>query len=139
MKKDNMTTRQHVAMLLAVSSAWLFFYLIGIPSNYFTEWDLADQILISLITFFAAVPFIGVLILILVGGDLVRTALWTAFYASVPLFVYDFIAVGVFRSEGFHYLISHWYISIAYVYVWVELPLIGVALKRFQTRFSGNV
>lgn len=127
-----MNIRNHAILLLVGILAWSFFYLIGLPSDYFTEWSLADQILISLITFFAVVPVVGFLVLLFLGGDYVKIALWAAFYVSVPLFVLDYVVVGVFKGEGFHFVISHWYISIAYLYVWIELPIIGLALKRLK-------
>ena len=127
-----MNIRKHLILLLVGISAWLFFYLIGLPSNYFTEWSLADQILISLITFFAVVPAVGFLLLLFLGDDYVETALWVAFYVSAPLFVLDYIVAGVIKGEGLHFLISHWYISIAYIYVWIELPTIGLAIRKLK-------
>jgi hypothetical protein len=131
-----MTIRNHVTLLLVTSLAWLGFYLLGIPSNYFTEWTLRELILLNLVTFFAVVPLIGLLVLVFMGGDYLRTALWMAFYASVPLFTYDFIIEGVIHGEGFRYLVSHWYLTLGYVLVWIELPLLGLALKSLKTSLS---
>lgn len=43
-------------------------------------------------------------------------------YASLPLFIYDFVLERLIDGEGLGYLTSHWYLTIAYVYVWIELP-----------------
>jgi hypothetical protein len=86
--------------------------------------------MLSLITFFAVLPFLGSLVVIFLGGNYIKTALWMAFYASVPLFIYDYITVGIIQGQGLHFLKSHWYITIAYFYVWIELPLIGLALRK---------
>ncbi len=86
--------------------------------------------MLSLITFFAVVPFLGSLVIIFLGGNYIQIALWMAFYASVPLFIFDFIAVGIVQGQGLFFLKSHWYITVAYFYVWIVLPLIGLALRK---------
>jgi hypothetical protein len=126
-------------MGLIAFSAWLGFYLLGLPSNYFTEWDLDKQILLSLLTAFAVVPSVGGVALVLMGGDYVRTSCWFAFYASVPLFIYDFVLEGLIGGEGLGFLVSHWYLTIAYLYVWIVLPVIGRALAELRRGVSRDV
>lgn len=125
-----MTIKKHFILLFIGVSGWLFYYLVGLPSNYFSEWSLANQIIISMITFFSVVPTLSFLILIFMGGDYIKTALWTAFYASIPLMCLDYIVVGIIEGQGINYLISHWYITIAYFYVWIEIPVIGLAVRK---------
>jgi hypothetical protein len=127
-----MTRTRHWTLLMVGLFAWLFFYVIGIPSDYFTKWSFDEKILLSLVAFFGAVPVVGGLVLIFLGGDYVRTSFWTAFYTSVPLFVLDYTVEGLHKGEGLHFLITHWYITLAYGYVWVELPLIGLALNKLR-------
>jgi hypothetical protein len=129
-----MTLQKHIILLSFTFLAWLGFYLLGIPSNYYTEWPLSELILLSLFTMFGFLPVVGALVLIFMDDDYVKTSLWFAFYASVPLFVYDLIAVGVIGGEGFHFLVTHWYISLAYLYVWLILPLVGLALQKFRAQ-----
>lgn len=125
-----MNIQKHFILFLVGFIGWLFFFLLGYPSNYFTEWNLAEKIILSLITFFAVVPFLGCLVIIFLKGNYFQTGFWMAFYASVPVFILDFIAVGVIQDQGLLFLKSHWYITIAYFYVWIELPLIGLALQK---------
>ena len=125
-----MSNKKHLILLLVCLSAWLFFYIIGLSSNYFLDWELSEKILLSFITFFAIVPLIGFFLMAFMNEDFLKIGLWTAFYASVPLFILDFIIEGLINGEGFYYLRSHWYISIGYIYVWIELPLLGIALKK---------
>ena len=103
-----MTARKHLTMWLVTFGAWLGFYLIGIPSNYYTEWNQAELVLLSLAGVFAVVPAIGAVVLVCLGGDYIRMSFWLAFYASTPLFIYDFVLEGIIGGEGFQYLISHW-------------------------------
>ena len=43
-----MTLQKHIILLIFTFLAWLGFYLLGIPSNYFTDWSLTEIILLSL-------------------------------------------------------------------------------------------
>jgi hypothetical protein len=131
-----MTIKKHVILLVFTFLAWLGFYLLGLPSNYYTDWNLAEIILLSLVTIFGFLPAVGALVLTFMGGDYVRISLWLAFYASAPLFFYDLIVVGIIGGEGLHFIVTHWYISLAYLYVWLILPLVGLALQRFRTQLS---
>ncbi len=127
-----MTTKKHITLLAFTFLAWLGFYLLGLPSNYFTDWNLAELTLLSLFTMFGFLPVVGTLVLILMGSDYVKISLWLAFYASVPLFFYDLIIVGLIGGEGLHFLTSHWYLSLAYGHVWIVLPLVGLTLQKFR-------
>ena len=95
---------------------------------------MAELILLSLFTIFGFLPGVSALVLIFMNGNYVKTSLWFAFYASVPLCIYDFIVVGVIGGEGFHFIVTHWYISLAYLYVWIILPLVGLALQKSTAR-----
>lgn len=123
-------SKEHIIVLSIGLGVWLAFFIVGIPSNYFTTWTFAEQVLLSLITFFGIFPVVGTLLLIFIGHDYFRTAIWLAFYWSVPLFIPDAITVGILKGEGLHFLTSHWYASIAYLYVWIELPIIALAIRK---------
>lgn len=125
-----LSKKKHLILFLVCISAWLFFYIVGIPSNYFLDWKLSEKILLSFITFFAIIPLIGFFLMAFMNEDFLKIGLWTAFYASIPLFALDFTIEGLIKGEGLYYLISHWYLSIAYIYVWIEFPLLGIALKK---------
>ncbi len=127
-----MDSKRHLLFLLITISAWVFFYILGIPSDYFLQWSFQEKVLLSLVTFFGAVPLIGFIVMALSGGNYIETGLWLAFYASVPLFILDFMVVGLIQGDGLKFLVSHWYISIAYLYVWAEVPLLGLAMSRFK-------
>jgi len=71
-------------------------------------------------------------VIIFFKGNYLRTALWLAFYFSVPVALFDFITVGILQGHGLHYLKTHWYLTIAYFYVWINLPLIGSALQKLR-------
>lgn len=127
-----MRLRDHGTLLLVGVIAWLMFYVIGLPSNYFMAWSLEGKILLSFVAFFGAVPLVGGLAILFLGGDMVKTGWWTAFYFSAPLFFLDYLVVGWHQGEGLDFLKSHWYLTGAYIYVWVELPVIGLALRKLR-------
>lgn len=89
-----------------------------------------------MVTFFSVIPVVCGILLLFLGGNYIKTSLWVAFYASVPLFITDYIIIGLIKGEGITFLFSHWYLSIAYLYVWIELPIIGLALKKLKNKFE---
>lgn len=114
--------------------AWLIFYIIGLPSNYYSDWSLADKMNLAFIGFFATIPFITFVTLLFLGGNYVKTSLWFAFYASIPLFILDYIFVGIINHEGLHFLISHWYLSFGYLLVWIIMPIVGLSLEKLKKK-----
>jgi hypothetical protein len=129
-----MNAKKHVIMFIISFVLWALIFILGYRWNYFLEWKLEEKILVSFITFFAILPFIGSLVIIFFKGNYLNTALWLAFYTSVPVALFDFISVGILQKQGLHYLTSHWYLTIAYFYVWINLPLVGLALQKFKEK-----
>jgi hypothetical protein len=127
-----MKFKDHIILILVCTIAWIVFYLIGIPSNYFQTWNHTDQMLLTLITFSALVPLIAFSTIILLNQQYVKTSVWLAFYASVIPLLLDFIVIGILKGYGIHFLISHWYLTVAYVYVWILSPLMGFCVKKLK-------
>jgi hypothetical protein len=125
-----MSIQKHIILFVITILVWAIFYLLGLPSNYFVDWNLAEKILLSLVTAFAIVPFIGFFVILFLGGDYFKISIWFALYASVLIFTMDFIVIGLIKGDGISFLMSHWHLTIAYFYVWISLPLIGIALKK---------
>lgn len=78
-----MKVKKHFIIASITIFAWFVFYLIGLPSDYFLEWNMAEQNLLSLITFFAIVPIIFFVTIVLLIQNYLRTGTWLAFYASM--------------------------------------------------------
>ena len=64
-----MTYQKHIILWAFTFLAWLGFYLVGLPSNYYTKWSLAEIILLSLFTMFGFLPVVGALVLIFMDDD----------------------------------------------------------------------
>lgn len=125
-----MNIKRHFILFTVTLSVWAVFFLLGLPFNYFLDWNLAEKTLLSLITAFAIIPYISFFLLIFLGGDYFKTSIWFAFYASVLIAVLDFIVVGMIQGHGIYYLISHWPLTLGYLYVWISIPLVGASIKR---------
>ena len=131
-----MNTKKHFVLFTIAISAWLLFYIIGYPFNYFLDWRLESQILLTLLTVFSIVPLIGSLFLVFFPGSYIKTMLWAAFYGSVPLLVLDVIVNFPKGGQDFAFLYSHWYLTAGYIYVWIIFPIIGFAFKKLMSQFK---
>jgi len=80
------------------------------------------------------VPVIAIIVLSFLNGTFLKASVWFAFYASLPLFILDYIFAGIIDGEGLHFLVSHWYLTLGYFAVWIELPLIGKSLERLSLK-----
>ena len=107
-----MKTRHHLFLAAICIILWLFFYLAGKPYNYFQDFNNAEIFQLLLITFFGVIPFITMVVLALIKLPFLKASFWFAFYASLPLFILDYIFVGVVNGEGIGFLISHWYLTL---------------------------
>ncbi|MCP4221587.1 MAG: hypothetical protein GY765_43585 [bacterium] len=131
-----MKKHHHIILTIVMLSTWAVFYLAGISSNYYMDWSATSLILLTFLGAFAIVPFIGGVTLVLLPGLYLRNSIWVAFYASLIPFVMDFVLVGLIGGKGFAFLFSHWFLSLAYIYVWIVLPLIGLSLQSFRRRLQ---
>jgi hypothetical protein len=134
-----MKVKNHPIMFLIAFIAWGVFYLIGLPSNYYTSWSLTEKILLLILTFFAVLPPFSIMINIFLEGDYMKLNIWLAFYASVELFIFDFIAVGIIEGKGIGFLITHWPGTIGYILPWIVFPLIAYAMKKYEAILRNRV
>lgn len=126
--------KNHLIIITVAFLIWAAFYFIGLPSDYFLSWSVAEQILLTLIGFFSIFPLICLFLIIFLGGDYFKTSLWIAFYASVEVFILDFLVVGIIEGKGISFLISHWYLTIGYIEVWIIMPLVGLTVNILVMR-----
>lgn len=92
------------------------------------------MLLLLLITFLSIIPILATIVLAFLKVPFLRASVWLAFYASVPLFILDYITVGIIKGEGLHFLVSHWYLTLGYFLVWFELPLLGKSLEKLSLK-----
>ena len=131
-----MKRNHHILVALVMLFIWGLFYTAGIPSNYYMTWDTTSLILLTFLAVFAIVPFVGGVTLVLLPGPFLRNSLWIAFYASVIPLLMDFFLVGIISGKGFAFFISHWFLTLGYIYVWLIIPLVGLSLQKYQARLK---
>ena len=129
-----MKFRHHIFFAALCIALWAGYYLLGIPYNYFQDVGREMMLSLLLITFLGVIPVFAVAVLAWIRVPFLRASLWLAFYSSVPLFILDLIFVGLIQGEGLHFLSSHWYLTMGYIAVWIEMPLIGKSLEKLSLK-----
>ncbi|MBN1950288.1 MAG: hypothetical protein JW801_03740 [Bacteroidales bacterium] len=124
----------HLVFATVCILLWSGFFLAGQPYHYFQNFSRESTILLLLITFFAVIPPFTITLLGFINVPFFRASLWLAFYSSVLPFVLDMLAIGILKGEGIHFLTSYWYLTLGYIIVWIEIPLIGKSLEKIGLR-----
>ena len=109
---------------------WFIFLLAGLPSDYFQTWSFSAQLWLSAFAFVLLLPLTYIVLRQIWKENYLKNSLWFAFYASVPLILYDYIYVGLIKGLGHSYIFSHWYLTIFYFIVWIEIPLVGWIMQK---------
>ncbi len=127
-----MRPKNHLIIIMVVFIAWFAFYLIGIPSDYYLEWPISSRINLLFIGVFGIFPFFCFILCSFFSYNYIKTSLWLAFYASVEVFILDFIMVGIIQGKGIGFIYSHWVQSIGYIIPWISIPLTSLAMNRLK-------
>jgi len=107
-----------------------------LSSEYYLSWSFGKQLLlIDVLPAIALIPLGYYIFKHIIGHDFVVAALWGAFYASVPLILYDYLYIAVHLKLGFSFFKSHWYLIVFYIIPWVVLPFVGAFIAR---QYSAN-
>ncbi len=133
-----MKTRHHLILAAISIILWLLYYLLGLSSDYYQDLNNKEKVIGLLMTFFGVLPFIAVIVLTFIKRPFLQTSVWFAFYSSVPIFIFDYIFVGILQGEGLHFLVSHWYLTLVYFVVWIELPVIGKTLEQLSIKIMNQ-
>ncbi|MFQ5652448.1 MAG: hypothetical protein ACE5IY_21155 [bacterium] len=123
-------TSKHVTTFMITFVIWLVFFLFGLPSDYYQTWTYSAQVWLSVFAFSLLLPLTYLVLDKVWKENYLKNSLWLAFYGSVPLTIYDYVYVGLMQGAGHSYIFSHWYLSIFYLIVWVEIPFVGWLMDR---------
>ena len=126
--------KKHLILCVTVFVLWAVFYLMGLPSDYYTKWNDAEKVLLILIAFFGIFPFLVVVIGVFLNEDYLKAGIWIGLYGSVGIFVLDLIVVGMIEGMGLQFLFTHWPQSVGYLEAIVIGPLIGAVMKKLTRR-----
>jgi hypothetical protein len=130
-----MTPKQHVQLLVYSFITWFGFYLIGLP-DYYQQWYLwAKVVTVVIVTglFFPITRY--TLNHYWTNGKYLVNSCWLALYLTLPLFIYDYLLLGLYKGLGIGFVVPYWYLSFFYVSFWLQFPAIGWWMGKQK---SGN-
>jgi len=73
--------KKHIVLTLVTIFGWLFFYLFGLPFDYFVNTPTLYKILILWVVMFSVFPVLTFILLSFLDGDHFHNSLWFSFYA----------------------------------------------------------
>lgn len=125
-----MTFTQHAKLLAYSFVTWLAFYLIGLP-EYYQQWPLwAKWVIVPLVTvaYFPASAY--TLRAFWNDGRHLRNSLWLALYLTLPLFIYDYLLLALYKGLGIGFVVPYWYLTFFYFSFWIQIPFVGWWMER---------
>ncbi|MAZ89600.1 MAG: hypothetical protein CL693_18355 [Cellvibrionaceae bacterium] len=127
-----MTKTKHLKLLIYSFLTWLSFYLLGLP-EYYQQWPLwAKLVIVPVVTalYFPVTRY--TLQKYWNDGRHMANSCWLAFYLTVPLFIYDYLLLAVYKDLGIGFVVPYWYLTFFYFSFWVQFPYIAWKLEREQ-------
>lgn len=125
-----MTPRKHVQLLAYSFVTWLSFYLIGLP-DYYQQWPLWGKLIIVplvIALYFPATRYM--LERFWNDGRHKINARWLAFYLTVPLFIYDYLLLAVYKGLGIQFVFPYWYLTFFYFSFWIQFPYVARKMEQ---------
>ena len=129
-----MRIRDHIGIFLIVTLVWAGFWLLGLPS-YYQQYSTTAMIWFDSLVLVPIAAIVYFVLRRLRRERRLETALWMAFYFTVPLAVYDWFYCGLHLGYGIEFLTRFWYLTVYYLIPWLLLPLTALLLNRTS---SGN-
>lgn len=125
-----MDIKKHLKLLAYSFITWLSFYIIGLP-DYYQQWYFWAKIVICVFVTIIYFPITQYTLKNYWTDDkyLVNSC-WLALYLTVPLFVYDYLLLAVYKGLGIGFVIPYWYLTFFYVSFWIQFPFVGWWMQR---------
>ena len=120
-----MTAKKHLELLLYSFATWFFFYLLGLP-DYYQSWPFWAKVTICImvtIIYFPATYY--TLRNYWSNNKHLVNSLWLASYLTLPLFIYDYLLLALYKGLGIAFVIPYWYLTFFYFSFWVQFPTVG--------------
>ena len=131
-----MSTKKHFQLLLYSFVTWLSFYLLGLP-EYYQQWYLWAKIAILIAVTAMYFPITRyTLARYWNDGKHLTNSCWLALYLTLPLFLYDYLLLGVYKQLGIQFVFPYWYLTFFYFSFWVQFPLIGLRMQKADSPTS---
>jgi len=129
-----MNRKKHFQLLGYSLVTWVVFYVVGLP-EYYQQWYLEAKL--------ALLPVLTILYFPVTrytlkkfwdDGRHITNACCLAFYLTLPLFVYDYLLLALYKDLGIHFVVPYWYLTFFYFSFWIQIPYIGWQLGRTETQ-----
>ena len=125
-----MSASMHCRLIAYSFVTWLSFYLIGLP-DYYQSWPFWGKVVLCVLVTLLYFPVTAYsLRTFWDDGAYTKNALWLAFYLTLPLFVYDYLLLAVYKELGIMFVVPYWYLTLFYFSFWVQFPLVALWLNR---------
>lgn len=130
-----MTIKKHFQLLSYSFITWLSFYLIGLP-EYYQQWYVWAKL--------AILPLVTILYFPVTRYTLtnfwhddrhLNNSLWLAFYLTLPLFIYDYLLLAVYKNIGIKFVVPYWYLTFFYFSFWIQFPYIGWQMEKAENHY----
>ncbi len=133
-----MNTKKHSALLLQSSALWLLFWVVGLPDYYQQYSPVLIGVLCTLLS--VAFSLFAIFILMRCRAEIrMSRGCWLSFYYTIPFAIYDSLYCGWYLGLGAGFLVSHWYLTIFYISLWLTFIPVAWMLNRFsQTKVTAG-
>ncbi len=128
-----MTPKIHCKLLAYSFISWLAFFLVGLP-QYYQHWPFWAKLTALPLVTIALFPITAYSLRYFWGDNrYLHNSLWLAAYLTIPIFIYDYILLGIFWGYGIGFVFPFWYLTFFYFSLWIQFPVIGLWMQRNQS------
>ncbi|WP_153916125.1 hypothetical protein [Shewanella sp. TC10] len=125
-----MSAKKHFQLLIYSFITWLSFYLIGLP-DYYQQWYLEVKLLIVPLVTLAYFPVTRYTLKKMWSDNKhFVNSCWLAFYLTLPLFIYDYLLLALYKELGIQFVYPYWYLTFFYFSFWIQFPYIGWKMEH---------
>ncbi len=125
-----MTLKKHISLFTYAFVTWAIFYIIGLP-DYYQSWMFETKIIICILVTGLYFPVTSQsLKKFWNNGHHFKNSFWLALYLTLPLFIFDYLLLGIYKGLGIKFVFPYWYLTFFYFSFWVQFPLIGYRMSK---------
>lgn len=125
-----MAFKKHAELLIYSFITWLIFYLLGLPDYYLRLPFTVKAVLVIAVTilYFPVTKY--TLKKLWDDERHMKNSLWLSFYLTLPLFIYDYLLLGIYKGLGIRFVFPYWYLTLFYFSFWLQFPFIAKNMER---------
>lgn len=129
-KDDPKIVKKHFVMLSVAIIGWILNWWLGVHSNHYLEWALNNKIIRLTNIVLMLLPIVYyVLKFHSSKEEYTKDVVVLALYLSFVFILFDFFYLGISKDIGLRYIWDYWFVTLFYPIFWIEIPLIGWAVR----------